>query len=41
MELTPIQREILTSLVTLYREKNQAVKGEEIAEMISRSPGTV
>jgi hypothetical protein len=41
MELTPIQKEILTSLVTLYRQKKQAVKGEEIAEMISRNPGTV
>ncbi|RLG26182.1 hypothetical protein DRN70_03435 [Methanosarcinales archaeon] len=41
MELTPIQKEILTSLVTLYREKKHAVKGEEIAEMISRNPGTV
>jgi len=41
MELTPIQKEILTSLVTLYHEKKHAVKGEAIAEMISRNPGTV
>lgn len=41
MELTPIQKEILTSLVTLYRQKKHAVKGEEIADMISRNPGTV
>jgi predicted transcriptional regulator len=41
MELTPIQKEILTALVTLYRQKKQAVKGEDIAEIINRNPGTV
>jgi transcriptional regulator len=41
MELTPIQKEILTSLIGLYREKKQAIKGEDIAETINRNPGTV
>jgi predicted transcriptional regulator len=41
MELTPIQKEILTALINLYRMKKQAVKGEDIAEMIKRNPGTV
>lgn len=41
MELTPIQREILTALVNLYRQHKHAVKGENIAEVINRNPGTV
>jgi len=41
MELTPIQKEILTALINLYRAKKQAIKGEDIAEVIGRNPGTV
>lgn len=41
MELTPIQREILTALVNLYRQNKSAIKGEDIAEIINRNPGTV
>jgi predicted transcriptional regulator len=41
VELTVIQREILSSLINLYREKSRAVKGEEISERIDRNPGTV
>lgn len=41
MELTPIQREILTALVNLNRQHKHAVKGEMIAEVISRNPGTI
>ncbi|WAM22780.1 MAG: CBS domain-containing protein (plasmid) [Candidatus Methanoperedens sp.] len=41
MELTPIQKEILTALNNLYRVKKQAIKGEDIAEIIKRNPGTV
>lgn len=41
MELTPIQKEILTALINLYRLRKQAVKGEDIAEIIKRNPGTV
>jgi hypothetical protein len=41
VELTPIQKDILIALINLQREKDRAVKGEEIAELISRNPGTV
>ncbi len=41
MELTPIQRDILTALINIYRRDNRAVKGEEIAEIIDRNPGTI
>ncbi|VVB53775.1 Inosine-5'-monophosphate dehydrogenase [uncultured archaeon] len=41
MELTPIQKEILTALINLYRTKKHAIKGEDIAEVIERNPGTV
>jgi len=41
MELTPIQREILTALINLYRQNKCAIKGEMIAEIINRNPGTV
>lgn len=41
MELTPIQKEILTVLINLYREKKRAVKGEDIAKILDRNPGTV
>lgn len=41
MELSPIQKDILIALINLQRQKNRAVKGEEIAELINRNPGTV
>lgn len=41
MELTPIQKEILITLINLYRTKKRAAKGEDIAEVIDRNPGTV
>jgi predicted transcriptional regulator len=41
MELTPIQKEILTALINLYRTRKHAIKGEDIAEVIERNPGTV
>ncbi len=41
MELTPIQTEILTTLINLYHREGRAVKGEEIAAVIDRNPGTV
>ncbi len=41
VELTPIQKDILIALINLQREKDRAVKGEEIAELIARNPGTV
>jgi len=41
MELTPIQKEILTALINLYRTRKHAIKGEDIAAVIERNPGTV
>ncbi|MEM2989894.1 MAG: CBS domain-containing protein [Halobacteria archaeon] len=41
MELTIIQKEMLLALINLSRQKKVPVKGEEIAEMIDRNPGTV
>lgn len=41
MELTPAQKEILTALINLSRGEEGAVKGEAIAEMVGRNPGTV
>ncbi|MDD2778171.1 MAG: CBS domain-containing protein [Methanocellales archaeon] len=41
MELTPIQKQIITALIDLSRKKNEVIKGEDIAEIIGRSPGTV
>ncbi len=41
MELTPIQKEILIAVINLQRQKDGAVKGEEIAVLIDRNPGTV
>jgi len=40
MELPPIQREILTALINLARQKGIA-RGEEIAGIIDRNPGTI
>ncbi|MBA2862618.1 CBS domain-containing protein [Methanococcus maripaludis] len=41
MELTIVQKEILQELISIYREKNKAVKGTEIAVRLSRNPGTI
>lgn len=41
IELTPIQREILMALISIYHQKREAVKGEGIAKLIDRNPGTV
>lgn len=41
MELSPIQREILVALINMVRQKNTAVRGGEIAQIIDRNPGTV
>lgn len=40
--LTSVQKEILQSLINLYRNsKGKSIKGEEIAEIMSRNPGTI
>lgn len=41
MELTQIQRDILTALINIYRRESRAVRGDEIAGLIDRNPGTV
>ncbi|HIH36568.1 MAG TPA: CBS domain-containing protein [Methanocellales archaeon] len=41
MELTPVQKQIITALINLSRKKNEVVKCEDIAEVIGRSPGTI
>ncbi len=40
--LTSVQKEILQSLINLYRNsKGKSIKGEEIAGMMNRNPGTI
>jgi hypothetical protein len=42
LDLTQIQKDILYALITLYKKKGgSSIKGEEIAELINRNPGTV
>ncbi len=42
LELTQIQKDILYALITLHKKKSGgSIKGEEIAELINRNPGTV
>jgi hypothetical protein len=41
MDLSLIQKDILITLITLYHRHSQPIKGEEIAEVIRRNPGTV
>ena len=39
--MTLVQRDILTALINIYRRENRTVKGEEIAELIDRTPSTI
>lgn len=41
IELTPVQKQILLSLISLYRREGRAIRGEEIAGLIGRNPGTI
>jgi predicted transcriptional regulator len=41
MDLSQIQKEILITLITLYHQTSTAIKGEDIAEVLKRNPGTV
>ena len=41
IELTASQRAILQELLNLYRESESAVKGEAIADEVTRNPGTI
>ncbi|MFD1643814.1 Rrf2 family transcriptional regulator (plasmid) [Haloarcula sp. NS06] len=41
IELTSSQKTILTALINLYPETEDAVKGEDIAAEVDRNPGTI
>jgi predicted transcriptional regulator len=41
IELTSSQKTILTALINLHREDEEAVKGETIADEVDRNPGTI
>jgi predicted transcriptional regulator len=41
MDLSLIQKDILITLITLYHRQSHSIKGEDIAVMIQRNPGTV
>ena len=41
MDLSLIQKDILITLISLYHRQSQSIKGEEIALVIRRNPGTV
>jgi len=41
MDLSPIQKDILITLISLYQKHSNPIKGEEIAEVIKRNPGTI
>ncbi len=41
MDLSLIQKDILITLITLYHRQSHSIKGEEIADVIHRNPGTV
>lgn len=42
MKLTPVQREVLLALIDLYHtSKGGAIKGEDIAGIINKNPGTI
>lgn len=42
LDLSQIQKDILYALITLYKKRaGGSVKGEEVAELINRNPGTV
>ena len=41
MELTPVQKEILSALISLHRRQSGSIRGEEIAQMVGRNPGTI
>jgi predicted transcriptional regulator len=41
MELTSVQKEILSTLISLYRRNLRSIRGEEIAAILERNPGTI
>lgn len=41
IELTPVQRDTLTTLINIHRQESRAVKGKEIGELMARDPETI
>jgi len=41
MKLAPVQREILLALIDLYHSKGETIKGEDIATLVKKNPGTI
>ena len=41
MELNLIQKDVIITLINLQRQKDRAIKGDELAEVLQRNPGTI
>jgi len=41
MDLTTIQRDVLTAVINIHHIEGRAAKGDEIAELLDRNPGTI
>lgn len=41
IDLTLRQKTVLTALINLYRETEDSIKGENLAEEVDRNPGTI
>lgn len=41
IDLTPVQRDTLTTMINIHRQESRAVKGKEIGELMDRNPETV
>ena len=41
MDLSLIQKDILITLISLYQKHSHPIKGEDIADVIKRNPGTI
>ena len=41
IELTPVQRDTLTTLINLHHQETRAVKGKEIGELMDRNPESI
>jgi transcriptional regulator len=41
MDLSLIQKDILITLISLYQKHSHPIKGEDIADIIKRNPGTI
>jgi len=41
MDLTTVQRDILTAVINIHRVEGRVVKGDEIAKLLDRNPGTI